>query len=109
MLPQTRAPVCPPLDLLGRAVHLSAVPCVVLPASPLCVALQHDSSLCSPGLPLITFAAASSRCALAWQVAPTAGYTALSKRQSDVITAEACAALARYQAALQVRKPQSYS
>lgn len=36
------------------------------------------------------------------QVAATASYAALTKRQADLITAEACAAVAHFQAALQV-------
>ena len=36
------------------------------------------------------------------QVSHTQGYAALSKRQTDVITAEACTALAQFQKALQV-------
>jgi hypothetical protein len=36
------------------------------------------------------------------QVSRTQGYAGLTKRQTDLITAEACAALAHYQKALQV-------
>lgn len=54
----------------------------------------------SRGAPIWS-ANAISTCATL-QVAATQGYAALSKRQTDLITAEACAALARYQSALQV-------
>lgn len=65
-------------------------------AAPALLALADDN-----GLPALAAAAADFCVHAHPQVAATASFAALSKRQTDLITAEACAAVARYQSALQ--------